>query len=154
MNLKEKAVEIYEKEKELVKESEMREVGKFADEALKVLRDIIGEYCGDIITLSTLPDDISFRVDGILFRATSSCGHPNINVATKCPMCEAEIVSRVTSIRDIGRALAEPHFRYDCDKNIRLKKEYEDRKNGKILSTDERLLEAFRDFVSENMNIE
>ena len=154
MNLKEKAIEVYEKEKELCKESEMREAEKFTEEALKALRDLIGEEHGDIVTLSKLPGDISFIIDGILFRAGSSNGYPVINMVVKCDVCESEIISRVVYIRDIGRALAEPHSKYDCDQVLRLKKEMEDRKNGIVLSTEGRLLEALKDFVAENTNIE
>lgn len=154
MNLKEKAIEVYEKEKELRKESEMREAEKFTEEALKVLRDIIGEGHDNIVTLSKLPGDISFIVDGILFRAGSNNGYPVINVVVKCDVCGSEIINRVVNIKDIGRALAEQHPKYDCDQVLRLKKEMEDRKNGKVLDVNERLVEALRDFVSENMIIE
>jgi hypothetical protein len=151
MSLKDKAIESYEKEKELKKKSEIKEAEKFAEEALKVLRDIIGgEYDNDVITLSKRPENISFSVDGVLFRATSSQGYPGIDIVVKCPECGTDIHSKVVYFGDIGRALAEPHFKYDCDQTIRLKKEMEDRKNGKVLDTNERLLEALRDFVNEN----
>jgi hypothetical protein len=154
MDLKEKAIEVYEKEKESIKERELIAAEKFTEEALKILRDIIGEECDNIATLSKLPEDVSFTVDGMLFRAGSANGYPVINMVVKCEVCESEIISRVVNIRDKGRALTEPHLKYDCDQVIRLKKEMEDMKNGKVLDTNERLLEVLRDFVSENMNVE
>jgi hypothetical protein len=151
MGLKEKAIDSYKKEKELREQSEIRDAEKFAEEALKVLRDIIGgEYDSDVETLSKTPYNISFSVDGILFRATSSQGYPGINIVVKCPACGTDVYSKVVYFRDIGRALVEPHSQYDCDQAIRLKQEDSDRKNGRIMNTDERLLEALGDFVKEH----
>ena len=60
MSLKEKAIEVYEKEKELRKESETKQVEKFADDALKALIGIIGEECGNITVLSKKLQDINY----------------------------------------------------------------------------------------------
>lgn len=150
MNLKEKAIEVYKKEKESIKERELREEEEFAKEALKVLSDIIGVEQDNMTILSKQQGFIELCTDGVSFRAVASQGYPEINVMVKCPLCETDIFSRVTNIRDVGRALVEPHFKYDCDQIIRLKKEKDDSKNGIAIDTEERLLSALRDFVSEN----
>ena len=150
MGLKERAIEEYEREKELVKESNLREAEKFAEKALHSLRDIIGNEYGDIEIVAKQPGSTSFRVDGILFRATTSQGYYEINVVKKCPICEIETTVRVLNLKDIGKAIVEPHSKYDCDQMIETKKRMEDEKNGMVLSTEARLLEAFRDFIREN----
>lgn len=153
MSLKEKAIEVYKKEKELTKERELIEAEQFTKDALKVLNDMIGVEQDNITILSKQQANIDFCVDEVLFRAVQSQGYPEINVIVKCPLCGTEIPSRVVNIRDIGRALVEPHFKYDCDQVIRLKKEMDDRKNGIAVGTEERLLSALKDFVSENSDV-
>jgi hypothetical protein len=149
MSLKEKAIEMYKKQKESIKETELIEEEQFTKDALKVLIEIIGIE-QENITISKHQGCIDFFTDGISFRASRSQGDPEINIMIKCPICETEIFSRVTQVRDIGRALVEPHFKYDCDQVIRLKKEIDDRKNGKVAGTEERLLSALREFISES----
>lgn len=150
MSLKEEAIEAYEKEKELIKESNLREAEKFAEKALHSLRDIIGNEYGNMEIVVKQPGATSFSVDGILFRVTSSHGYNEISVVKKCPICETVDTVRILNIKDIGKALVEPHSKYDCDRMLEIKKESDDGKNGVILSTEARLLEAMRDFVMEN----
>lgn len=152
MSLKEKSIELYEKHKELISESNLKEAERFAEDALKALREMLGSECGDIVTLDKQPGVTVFSIDGLLFRViVGSHGYPNINVLVKCPVCETDVSVEVVYIRDIGRALVEPHFKYDCEKVLRTKKQVTDDKNGVVLGNDERLLSALRDFVAENM---
>jgi len=150
MSLKEKAIEAYEKEKELIKESNLREAEIFAEKALKTLRDMIGEEYGNIKVVVKQPGATSFRVDGILFRVIASQGYYDINVIQKCPICEVEIATKVFNFKDIGKALVDLHNKYDCDRMFEIKKEMEDEKNGIVLSTEARLLAVLRDFIKEN----
>lgn len=48
MGLKEKAIESYEREKELTKESNIKEVEIFAENVLKSLENMLGSENGDI----------------------------------------------------------------------------------------------------------
>jgi len=150
MGLKEKAIGAYEEEKELIKESNIKEAETFAENALISLREILGDECGNIKIVVKRPGSTSFRVDGISFRVTSSQGYSDISVIKKCPICETESTFRVSNLKDIGRALVEPHHKYDCDRMLEIKKQMDDEKNGKIISTEERLLAALRDFIQEN----
>lgn len=150
MSLKEKAIEEYEREKALIKESNLKEAENFAEKALKALKDILGDECGDIKIIVKQPGATSFRVDGMLFRVTTSQGYHETNVVKKCPICETETTVRVLTLKDIGKALVEPHSKYDCDRMLEIKKELEDDKSGIVLSTEARLLEALRDFIKEN----
>lgn len=150
MGLKEKAIEVYEKEKELVKKSNEKEAENFAEKALKSFEEIFGAECGDIEIVEKKPWATTFSVDGILFRVTTSQGYNEINMVKKCPICEAVTTDRVLNIKDIGKALVEPHNKYDCDRMLEIKKEAGGGENGLVLSTEARLLEALKDFIREN----
>lgn len=150
MGLKEIAIEEYEKEKELIKDSNLREAEKFAEKALHSLRDIIGNEYGDIEIVVKQPGATSFRVDGILFMVNTSQGYPIVSVVKKCSICEIENTVRVLNLKDIGRVLVEPHSKYDCDRMLETKKKLDDDKSGIILSTEARLVEVLRDFIKEN----
>src|SRR3989304_1652472 len=103
MGLKEKAIGAYEEEKELIKESNIKEAETFAENALISLREILGDECGNIKIVVKRPGSTSFRVDGISFRVTSSQGYSDISVIKKCPICETESTFRVSNLKDIGR---------------------------------------------------
>jgi len=150
MGLKEKAVEAYETDKELTKKSIEKEAEIFAEKALKSLKDILGEECGNIEIVDKQPGATSFRVDGILFEVCASQGYPFVNVIVNCLICGNKINVRVFNIKDIGKALVEPHSKYDCDRALEIKKESDDEKNVLVLSTEARLLEALKDFIREN----
>lgn len=150
MSLKEKAIELYEKEKKLTAESNAREAENFAKKSLEALKEMLGNEYSDIKIVVKQPGATSFRVDGILFRVATQQGYHVTNIIQKCPICETELDIRVLNLKDIGKALVEPHVKYDCDRMLEIKKEMEQEKNGIVLSTDARLLEAIRDFVKEN----
>ena len=147
MGLREKAIDAYTRDRELIKESNIKEAENFARKALEELRKILGND-EDIIIVTKQPGATTFSADGISFRVTSSEGYHVVNVIITCPVCGAETVTRVSYIKDIGRALMEPHSKYDCDRMLEIKKANESGYN--VLSTEERLLEAFKDFIREN----
>jgi hypothetical protein len=151
MGLKEKAIEAFEIENESITEANMRKTEKFAENALQSLKDVIGnDYdigndCNiDIVDKQSWAT--SFIVDDLLFRVSAS----EVHLVQTCPRCQAEITDRVLDIKDIGKALVRPHNKYDCDRITESRMKEEKEKNGVVLGTDERLLEALRDFIREN----
>jgi hypothetical protein len=150
MGLKEKAFDAYKRDRELIDESNIKEAENFAIKSLERLREVLGND-EDIITVDKQPGATTFSVDGILFRVNSSDGYHVVNVVKKCSVCGTDNIAGVLDIKDIGRALAEPHSKYDCDRMLEIKKSNES--GDKVLSTEERLLEALREFIRENDNM-
>jgi hypothetical protein len=154
MNLKERAIDEYKKERKLIEESNAKDAEIFANKAIHALQDIIGVQRADIITVEKQPGCVSFRVDDILFRVTTSEGYHVVNIVQKCVVCGSDIYTRILDIEDIGKALTEPHFKYDCDQAVEIKKRLEKIKEenvgGKVLDVNERLISALKDFVAEN----
>lgn len=154
MNLKERAIKEYEKEKVLIEESNAREAEKFAENALKALTDIIGEHGNIVIVVDKQPYCTAFNIGEMLFRVSTSESYYVIYMIKKCPICESDISTRICDLKDIGKALVEPHSKYDCDQAIKISEKLKKMKDGHgrecELSTNEKLLEALRDFLLEN----
>jgi hypothetical protein len=150
MDLKENAIELYEREKQLAEENNKREADNFAEKSLHVLRDIIGGNCDDIKVVTKMPGCTDFNVDGVLLRVVTSNGYPVVNIVHTCERCGIKIESRIINLKDIGKALVEPHNKFDCDRIFKLKNEPDYDENGKVTSYERRLLEAMKDFIREN----
>ncbi len=150
MDLKEKAIKEYKRERHLTEENNKREADKFAEKSLHALRDIVGGNCGDIKVVIKMPGCTDFNVDGILFRVVTSDGYPIVNIVRTCERCGINIESRVINLKDIGRALVEPHDKFDCDRIFKVKNDPDYDENAKVSITDRRLLEAMRYFIREN----
>lgn len=154
VNLKERAIKEYEKEKVLIEESNAREAEKFAEKALKALTDIIGEQGNIVTVVDKQPYCTNFSVDGMLFRVSTSESYDVIYMIRKCPICESDISIRICDLKDIGEALVESHSKYDCDQAIKTSERLKKMKDGHghecELDTNEKLLEALRDFLLEN----
>lgn len=159
MGLREKAIGVYEREKDVAKVNRMKEADMFAEKALKYIREILGDGeeipddCGDIIVLAKQPGSTSLRIDGILFSVSASDGYHHASAIKKCPVCGIEVDTMVFNLESLGKALVEPHNKYDCDRMLEIKKEMDDEKNGNIISTEGRLLLVLKDFVRENGGI-
>ncbi len=145
MSVKTIAVEIYEKEKKLAEEKDAEEEKKFVEEAFNTLTKMIDVQRADVMMVVKQPGTVRLLADDVLFEVKQFRGCFNVSVVVKCSRCGSEAIVGVLSMRDIGRALVEPHFKYDCDMEI----EREKNKNEKVLSSGERLLEALRDFMFE-----
>ena len=155
MGLKEKAIEEYNRDRELIVQSNEREAEIFAERAFEELKKMLGNEYIDIMSLDKRsiivdkqPGAASFRIDGMLFRVISSQGFYVVDVVIICPVCGTETYNRIFGIKNIGKALVEPHSKYDCDRALEMKKE-----NGgesMVLSTEGRLLEALKEFIREN----
>lgn len=170
MGLLERAIGAYKEEKKKIKEINEKEAEEFAKKALERLNEIITENdkssCygndnndirtisrKDIRTISRKPGCTDFLVDGIHFRVTySSHGYNDAYVIRICPMCRAEVSMCVLNLKDVGKALSEPHKKYDCDSTLEVNKLNEE--GIKILSTEEKLLEILREFIQENSQLE
>lgn len=154
MNLKERSIEEYKKERKLIEENNVEEAEIFADKAIHALQDIIGVQRADIHTVDKQPGFASFRVDDMLFMVTTSEGYHVINMICKCDVCGTDVNIRILDIKDIGKALTEPHFKYDCDQVMEMKKRLEkikeENEDWRSLDVNERLILALKDFVAEN----
>lgn len=148
MDLTERTITEYKKEKKLLEERRIKDVEIFADKALEELQNIIGVKCADITTVEKQLCSTSFMVDDLLFYVYKSECYYVVTMIKKCPICGTNISDRVLNLKDIGRMLVEPHNKYECDRAIGIKMDND--RNGKVLSTEERLLVALKDFVQEN----
>lgn len=162
MDLKERAIDEYKKEQKLTKENNEKVAEIFADKAVYALQDIIGVRRVDIHTVDKQCYFASFLVDDMLFRVNTSEGYYIINMSRRCDVCGADVNTRITSIKDIGEALVKPHDKFSCDQYLKEKERLErikmemtqmENEDGKVLSTDERLLEALKDFILENRHM-
>lgn len=150
MGLKEKAIEIYKKEKELEEEKNRIEAENFAEKSLFFVKDIIGGCYSNITVVTKMPWCTDFNVDGVILRVTMSEGYRIVNVVKTCEICKIEISSRVLNLKDIGKVLTEPHDIFDCNRIFKSKNDPDYDENQKVSSTDLRILEALREFVREN----
>jgi len=150
MDLKKKAIEEYKREKQLTDENYKKEADNFAEKSLHVLRDIVGGNYGDIKVVTKMPGCTDFNVDGVLLRVVTSNGYPIVNIVRTCEKCGFNIESRVINLKDIGKALVEPHDKFDCERFFKLKNDPDYDENAKVSITDRRLLEAMKDFIREN----
>ena len=150
MDLKEKAIEEYKREKLLTEENYKREADNFAEKSLHVLRDIVGDNYGDIKIVTKMPGCTDFNVDGVLLRVVTSNGYPVVNIVHTCEKCGFNIESRVINLKDIGKALVEPHDKFGCDRIFKVKNDPDYDENAKVSITERRLLEAMKDFIREN----
>lgn len=154
MNLRERATREYEKEKKLTDERNVEEAETFADKAVVELQNVLGVRRVDIMTVDKQPGYADFSVDDMLFRVSSSEYYYVITIIRKCSTCGSDFSTRILDLRDIGRSFIEPHFKYDCDQALKTKERLEKMKrenaDGDVLSTEERLLAALKDFVAEN----
>lgn len=154
MDLADRAIAEYKKEQKLREESNIKAAEIFAEDAIKELQNIIGVERDDITIVDKQLYYASFRVDDILFRVTTCECCYVVNMIQTCPTCGSEFGDRILNIKDIGRMLVEPHYKYDCEHALEMKKRMEKLKRendrGGILSTDEKLLTVLKEFVSEN----
>lgn len=150
MDLKEKAIEEYKREKQLTEDNNKREAENFAEKSHYVVRDIVGGNYGNITVVTKMPGCTDFNVDGVLLRVTISNGYPVVNIVRTCERCGIQTESRVINLKDIGKALVEPHGTFDCDRIFKAKNESDYDENGKTTSNERRFLEAMKDFIREN----
>jgi hypothetical protein len=154
MDLKERAIDEYKKEKKLIEESNEKAAEIFADKAVYALQDIIGVRLADMYTVDKLPSSASFLVDDMLFRVTTSEGYYVATMIRKCDICGTDVNTRIVNLKDIGEALVSPHLKYDCDRVLETKERLErmkmENEDEKVLITDRRLLSALKDFIEEN----
>lgn len=144
MGLKEMAVAVYKKEKEREREENIQNAEKFVVRA----KDVLIEKIGDKFTIQVIAKESSkaiFDVDGIAFKVDQY----GVYIIKKCPKCVTEYCEELPTFgnreifQDIGMILSNPHNDYDC------KRALED-KEGKKLTTDEKLLQVLKDFVQEH----
>lgn len=150
MGLREKAIELYEKEIQLAEENDVRIADNFAVKSLSALRDIIGEDYGDIKIVTKTPGSTEFNVDEILFRVRTSDGYPIVNIVKTCTRCGLEIEERVINLKGIGKALVKIHDKFDCDRIFNVKNDPDYDENAKVSVADRRFLEAMKDFIRDN----
>lgn len=143
MGLKEDAIAEYEKDKETTRKNQEEERKRAIDEGIQTIKEKFGENLN--IETSIENDDISFLVDGLKMKVGRSDGYYSvIYLVQKCQKCGEEFMENIINLRDIGKILKEGHKSYDCERVIELKAV------KKELNTDERLLEALRNFIYEN----
>lgn len=150
MNLKESAMEVYEREKQLTEENYKREADNFAEKSLHVLRDIVEGHYDNMTIVAKVPGRTDFNVDGVSLRVVTSNGYPIVNIVKTCTRCGTETEERIVSLKDIGRALIHPHDKFDCDRFFKVKNDPDYDENAKISINEQRLLEAMKDFIREN----
>lgn len=160
MNLKERAIAEYEKEKKLTYEKNVKEAEIFADKAVVELQNFLGVRRVDIMTVDKQPCYTNFSVDDMLFMVSISGCYHVIDIIKRCDVCGHDTATRISNIGDIGRVLIEPHFKYDCEHAVEInKRNKRNKRNEKMKDGDEggneldvnkRLILALKDFVSEN----
>lgn len=143
MGLIEDAIAEYEKYKEKVRKNQEEERKKSIDEGIQTIK----EKFGDKIEIDVIVENdyVSFLVDGLKMRTGRTIGYcRDIYLVQKCPKCGEEYMESVVSLTDIGKILKEGHGSYDCKRIMELKSV------KKEMNTDERLLDALRNFIHEN----
>lgn len=153
MGLKELAVEAYKKEIERIRKEDTRRAEEFVVQAEKILKERIGnEFNTQVISKD--PCETIFDVEGIKFRVNNI---HEVCIIKKCERCETEYYEDImrnfgdleTTFQGIGKILSEPHDYYEC-KRILEEKEKE-KEGNKEPTTDEKLLQALKDFMHDNI---
>ncbi len=147
MDLTDRAIAEYRKEQKLIEDENARTAEAFADKAAYALQDIIDVRRADMIITDKRPYSTSFIVGDVSFQVSASEDYCVVNMIRRCSLCGSDVMSKVLNLKDIGKMLVEPHNKYDCDRVVEMKKKEE---GVGIMTSEERLLEALKDFIAEN----
>ncbi len=165
MSLREIAINEYKKEQKTIEENNVREAEDFSDKAVKEFLKIVGiDNISGIVTLTkeshvfVVEKGINYTilmVDDIRFKVYASQYYVVIEMMQTCPICGSTYFDRITNIKDIGKMLVRPHSKFDCDSILDIKKRAteKDFETQNVSSTEKRLLEALKDFISEQSDI-
>lgn len=143
MSLMEDAIQAHAKDQLENKELEEKETKKYIEDCLQNIKDRFGDNL-KIEMISDKEGGIAFLVDGLKMRLRKSQGYYNIYLVQTCQKCGTEYEEHVVNLKNIGKALQEGHDSYNCERILK------EREPVKELTTDEKLIEALRDFVREN----
>lgn len=148
MSLNEMAIEAYKKEMERINKENLIQAESFVILATEMLKDRIGEGF-HIHVISKDVNETIFDVDGIKFKVREN----DVYIVKKCSKCGAEYQEylmrgfgdREKVLQDIGKILAEYHNDYDCQRLL------EEKEREKESTTDEKLLQALKCFIQNNV---
>lgn len=146
MSLTDDAKQAYAKDQLQSKETEEKEKKEFVEGGIQNIR----EKFGDNLKIEVISDKecgTAFLVDGLKMRMRRTRGYYNIYLVQKCPKCDTEYEEHITNLKNIGKALHDGHASYDCEKILK------EREHAEEWTTDERLIEALRTFVRENVSV-
>jgi homospermidine synthase len=144
MSLIEDAKQAYAKDQLEINEDKEKEIKKFVEDGIQCIKEKFGDNL-NIDVISDKEGDIVFLVDGLKMRVRRSQGYYSIYLVQICPKCGAEYEDIIINLKNIGRAIQEGHTWYDCEKILKEKGPV------KELTTEEKLIEALRTFVQENL---
>lgn len=141
MSLVEDAKQAYVKDQLEDKKDKERETIKFVEDGLQNIK----ERFGDNLNIDVVSDKegIAFLVDGLKMRVRKSQGYYSIYLVQICPKCNTEYEDIIINLKTIGKSLQEGHTSYECEKILK------DRE-VKELTTEEKLVDALRNFIQEN----
>ena len=145
MSLIDDAMQVYAKDQLENKELEEKEKKKCIEDSLQNIRDRFGDSL-KIEVISDKEGGVAFLVDGLKMRLRKYQGYYNIYLVQACQKCGTEYEGHIISLKNIGKAIHEGHASYECEKILKEKEPV------KELTTDERLIEALRTFVHENVS--
>jgi hypothetical protein len=151
ISFKEKAIEEYEKKIEEDIDYEKKAANNLASTTLKILQERIGKDNFSIIDiLEKNPYYTIFVVDGIKIKANYQ---QNFYLLEKCNRCGLEEIPITGNyyqfLINVGKILKDGHDRHDCNKIIESKISKIPKKK-KIESSEEKLINALKEIISEN----
>lgn len=145
MSLIEDAIQAHAKGQLENKEEEEKEKKKYIEDCIQNIKDRFGDNL-KIEVISDKDIGVAFLVDGLKMRLRKYQGYYNISLVQTCPKCGTEYEEHIINLKNIGKALQEGHASYDCNKILK------ERESVKEPTTEEKLIDALRNFVYENVS--
>jgi hypothetical protein len=145
MSLIEDAKQAYTKDQLENKEDKEKDIKKFIEDSIQCIKEKFGDNL-NIEVISEKDDNIAFLVDGLKMRVRRSQGYYSIYLVQICQKCCTEYEDIIINLKNIGKAIQEGHTSYDCKKILK------EREPVKELTTEEKLIDALRAFVQENLS--